>query len=150
MWRCSILAFLILVASVSYADTGVRAVVHLSSYEDGTTQFIYINDGRLLVANYNHDPLEAFWKEVPEWSERAVTTEEIDKFVSVVSQIVVSWDTDYNGLEEGEKICRDFAWGVKIDSQQFTFDSSGICKEPDNFSDLVAEVTALTSGSDLD
>ena len=148
MKHCLIIVLLTLGFSASLADSSVRGVVHLSSFQSGTTQFIYINDGRLLVANYEHDPLEPFWKQIPEWSERSVTTEEIDEFVLVVSQIVADWDREYNGLEEGEKICRDSAWGVRIESSAFSFDSSGICKEPDNFSELVAEAMSLISSNE--
>ncbi len=143
-----IAASLLLASSSLYAEEDTQVLVHFSSFEDGTSKFIYIRDDRLLVANYHHDPLGAFWKEVPEWTERKVTLEEIDSFIAVVSGIVADWDVDYNGLQEGEKVCQDFAWGVKIDSPQLIFDSSGICKEPENFQELVAEVMALISNDE--
>jgi len=134
---------LILAASASYAEPEVQAVVQLFDISDGTTRFVYINDERLLVVDYRHDPSEAFWKEIPDWSERALTAAQVDEFVSNVSGIVTGWDSEYSGLVEGEKRCLDFAWGVKINSPKLIFDSSGICKEPENFSDLIAEVTSL-------
>ena len=150
MNRILVFACLTLLAVPSFGDSGVRGVVHLSSYQDGTTRFVYIDGERLLVADYRHDPHEAFWKEIPEWTDRTLTTEEIDEFLSAASRIVSDWESNYNGLEGGEKICRDLAWGVKIESAQLTFDSLGICKEPANFPDLVAELTALISGDDSD